>query len=312
MYRMYTVLEYRMQTAEGRCSAAADERTRCCSRAWRVACFSLAPEGEARKGRGQERRGSGAADSRNCLSCRCCWEPCVDFRAMDGLGQLSPLRTDSRAGTPRGRTEASPVVRGQEVSRNVRLRAPPQPGITDAKRMAANPPKTATRLPEGDLRPRLSGVPQPRRSLEVGAVQLASTRVNGQPCKTMSAADSLHGSLSDDIRWRSRTTESGDCVKNAADMLPRRSRLTQMILSGPQRSPAMAQMIANDASLANPQRRAAPPARPISSSVRRQRQQGTQAVVRSDYRPAVPAEQAVGVTQAPAMQTEQPAPEPEA
>ena len=44
----------------------------------------------------------------------------------------------------------------------------------------------------------------------------------------------------------------------------------------------------------------------------RQGLQATRGVVRADYRPAVPAEQAVGVTQAPAVQTEQPAPEPEA
>ena len=188
---------------------------------------------------------------------------------MDGLGSLSPLpRTGSALRTDSG------VVRGQEVSAHVRLRAPPQPGVTEATKMVAGTggsgaPTAPRVLIDSDLRPRLSGVPQPRRSLEPGTVRLASTRLNGQPCKTMSAADSLTGSLSDDIRWRSRSTESGDCVKNAADMLPRRSRLTQMILSGPQRSPAMSQMIANDAALASPQRRVAPPARPISSYSKR-------------------------------------------
>lgn len=185
---------------------------------------------------------------------------------MDGLGSLSPLpRTGSALRTDSG------VVRGREVSAHVRLRAPPQPGVTEATKMVAGTGGSGAPrvLTDSDVRPRLSGVPQPRRSLEPGAVRLASSRLNGQPCKTMSAADSLPGSLSDDIRWRSRSTESGDCVKNAADMLPRRSRLMQMILSGPQRSPAMSQMIASDAALANPQRRVAPPARPISTYSKR-------------------------------------------
>lgn len=186
--------------------------------------------------------------------------------SMDALGSLSPLpRTGSALRTD------SAVVRGQEVSAHVRLRAPPQPGVTEAPKMMAGTGGSAVPaiVADSGQQSRLSGVAQPRRSLEAGAVRLASTRLNGQPCKTMSAADSLAGSLSDDIRWRSRSTKSGDCVKNAADMLPRRSRLMQMVLSGPQRSPAMSQMVANDAALAHPQRSVAPPARPISSYSKR-------------------------------------------
>ena len=187
---------------------------------------------------------------------------------MSGLG-LSP-RIDS----PRRMTD-SPGVRGQDVSAHVRLRAPPQPGVTDASKLTSSVSASGASgaragsllMTEGDLKPKLSGVAQPRRSLEPGAVRLASTRVNGQPCKTMSAADSLAGSLSDDASWRSRTTVPGDCVKNSANMLPRRSRLTQMILSGPQRSPAMSQMVASDAALADPLRRIAAPPRPISSGI---------------------------------------------
>ena len=218
--------------------------------------------GAAPSGEGGDFGGFGAAAS-----------PALTGLTMDG--RLSPLRTDSFGRLSPIRTgsalrTSSGVVRGQEVSAHVRLRAPPQPGVTDAtKMMAATPTSRTVRLPESDSTIRLSGVPHPRRSLVAGDVRLASTRMNGHPCKTMSVADSLAGSLSDDIKWRSRPTKSGDCVKNAADMLPRRSRLTQMILSGPQRSPAMCQIIANDAALANPQRRVAPAARPISSQSRR-------------------------------------------
>ena len=115
---------------------------------------------------------------------------------MSGLG-LSP-RIDS----PRRITD-SPGVRGQDVSAHVRLRAPPQPGVTDASKLTSSVSASGASgaragsllMTEGDLKPKLSGVAQPRRSLEPGAVRLASTRVNGQPCKTMSAADSLAGSL---------------------------------------------------------------------------------------------------------------------
>jgi len=170
--------------------------------------------------------------------------------------------------------EGSPATRGTEVSAHVRLRAPPQPGVTDATKMRAE--ATATRYsapaapppvaPRAEARPvHLSGVPRPRRSLEHGAVRLASTRLDHAPCKSLRAGDSLAGSVSVDATWHSRGHAPGACVKNAADMLPRRSRVTSLIVAGPQRSSAMGKLVASDASLASTARVAAPP-RPISST----------------------------------------------
>ena len=185
--------------------------------------------------------------------------------------------------------------RSHEVSAHVRLRAPPQPGVSDATRLEhVSSPRPVSLSPRASPRPgggggygsplrrqpealpstnmhgavaqiSLSGVPRPRRSLEPGAVRLSDTRIDGQHLKTMSSRDSLAGSLSADATWRSRTVAPGDCVKNAADMLPRRSRLTQMIVTGPQRSSAMARLVQSDASLASTQG-VAPPPRSISST----------------------------------------------